>query len=136
MTRYLVDTSVAVPYVMANHTAHRLVQRSIGGRNVWLAGHAGVETYSVLTRLPGDARLTPADALELIEDRFEGVATARGGTESIRRLVSAGIQGGATYDGLVALSVKANDVLFSRDLRASATYSQLGITVELIADRT
>jgi len=28
------------------------------------------ETYSVLTRLPGDARPTPADAALLIEDRF------------------------------------------------------------------
>ena len=74
MTSYLVDTSVAVPYVMASHTAHRLVQQAIGRRSVWLAGHAGIETYSVMTRLPGDARLTPSDAHMLIDERFSGVA--------------------------------------------------------------
>jgi len=28
------------------------------------------ETYSVLTRLPGDLRLTPVDAARLLADRF------------------------------------------------------------------
>ncbi len=40
------------------------------GREVALSGHALAETYSVLTRLPGDARLAPADAARLLKARF------------------------------------------------------------------
>ncbi len=32
------------------------------GREIALSGHALAETYSVLTRLPGDLRLSPVDA--------------------------------------------------------------------------
>jgi CheY-like chemotaxis protein len=41
-----------------------------GGQDVALTGHALAETYSVLTRLPGDARLAPADAARLLTARF------------------------------------------------------------------
>jgi hypothetical protein len=32
--------------------------------------HTLAETYSVLTRLPGDARVHPADAVVLIDENF------------------------------------------------------------------
>jgi hypothetical protein len=44
------------------------------------------------------------------------------------RLHSAGITGGATYDGLVALTAaKAGRVLVTMDSRARRTYERLGI---------
>lgn len=64
------DTSVAVPLLVQTHGAHDTVVRWWGGREVTLSGHALVETYSVLTRLPGDLRLAPADAARLLDERF------------------------------------------------------------------
>ncbi len=54
-----VDTSVAVPLLVRSHRDHNrspLVERP----GITLSGRALAETYSVLTRLPGDARLAPA----------------------------------------------------------------------------
>ena len=51
-----VDTSVAIPLLVRSHHDHAAVVRWWGGQEVALAGHALAETYSVLTRLPGDAR--------------------------------------------------------------------------------
>jgi toxin FitB len=39
------------------------VVRWWAGQDVALTGHALAETYSVLTRLPGDARLAAADVI-------------------------------------------------------------------------
>jgi len=132
----LVDTSVAVPLLLRSHVAHELVEEATGGRPVQLAGHAAIETYAVLTRLPGDARLAPVDALTLIVDRFAGVAPADGDAVNsvLPRLAHRGVGGGATYDGLVASAVLAvaDGVLLSRDRRAAATYARLGVNVELV----
>ncbi len=74
MATWFVDTSVAVPLVLASHAAHQRCNRIIADRAVQLAAHALLETYSVLTRLPGDARLAPDDAAILLEQRFGNVA--------------------------------------------------------------
>jgi hypothetical protein len=46
------DTSVAGPLLVQTHAAHAAVVRWWAGRDVALSGHALVETYAVLTRLP------------------------------------------------------------------------------------
>ena len=66
MTELVLDTSVAVPLLVTSHVAHRSVNAALGDRTAALAGHALLETYAVLTRLPGDARLAPADAVRLL----------------------------------------------------------------------
>ena len=57
-----IDTSVAVPLLVRSHRHHAQVVRWWGGQYLALSGHALAETYSVLTRLPGDARLAAGDA--------------------------------------------------------------------------
>lgn len=130
-----VDTSVAVPLLVATHEAHRAV-RSWGSKKVLhLSGHALAETYSVLTRLPGDARVSPQDAVELIDDNFEGTLTfSPESTLSLhRKLAAHHVVGGAVYDGMVALAAQYNDaVLVTRDARARATYEVLGVPTELV----
>nr|WP_248838596.1 hypothetical protein [Frankia sp. AgKG'84/4] len=42
----------------------------MGGNEPALSGHALAETYSVLTRMPGDARLSGPDAARLLDVRF------------------------------------------------------------------
>lgn len=128
------DTSVAVPLLVDTHEAHRDVVRWWNGREVALSGHALVETYSVLTRLPGDLRLEPMDAARLLRERF-AKPLVLGSRESGRApdtLSRLGIAGGAVYDALVALAAVEHDAdLATRDLRAKATYEAVGARVVL-----
>lgn len=126
------DTSVAVPLLVQTHKAHKTVVQWWGGRDVALCGHALAETYSVLTRLPDDLRLDPADASRLLSERFAtplllGARTAR----RLPTLLSErGIAGGAVYDALVALAAaEHNAELATRDARAKTTYEAIGIKV-------
>ena len=135
--RFAVDTSIAVPLLVSSHAAHETVRSHIGGRSLALSGHALLETYSVLTRLPGDARVTPSDAVLLIDDNF--VETLRLPkdvvAEAHRLLARLGVAGGATYDGLVALAARENDaVLITRDARARPTYGAGGARIEEIVE--
>lgn len=129
------DTSVAVPLLVQTHTAHRAVTKWWGGRPIALSGHALLETYSVLTRLPGDIRLTAADAARLLSDRFE-VPLVLEPSDSSRipqLLADLGISGGASYDAIVALTAVSNRcVLATRDARARDTYDAVGVTVEVV----
>ncbi|OBG79636.1 ribonuclease [Mycobacterium sp. E802] len=132
-----VDTSVAVPLLVTSHPQHAMVAGWAKGRTLGLSGHALAETYSVLTRLPGDARIDPADAVTLIDENFPesfslGVRAARA---AHRELARRGIAGVATYDGLVALAAREHDaVLVTRDARARSTYETLGVVTKVLAD--
>ena len=132
MTALALDTSVAIPLLIATHRAHATVSRWWNGRDVALSGHAVAETYSVLTRLPGDLRLTPADAARLLGERFGeplllGPDVAGRLPEVLARL---GIAGGAVYDALVALAALEHGAdLATRDARAKSTYDTVGVRV-------
>jgi toxin FitB len=118
-----VDTSVAVALLVQSHHEHQAVVRWWSGREIALSGHALAETYSVLTRLPGDSRLSPANAARLLTARFSAPlmlssARARKLPETLSRL---GIAGVAVYDALVALAAREHEVaLATRDARAAA----------------
>lgn len=130
-----VDTSVALPLMMRSHEAHRQVGRALAGRSLVLTGHSLAETYSVLTRLPGDARLDAVDAAALIEANFgESVLLDPANGALVHQVLSqAGVAGGAVYDGLVALAALDSGLsLASRDARAAATYASLGVEVEFL----
>ena len=132
MTALALDTSVAVPLLVRTHRSHAGVARWWDGREVALSGHALAETYSVLTRLPGDLRLAPADAARLLGERFLeplllGPDVAGRLPDVLGRL---GIAGGAVYDALVALAaVEHGADLATRDGRARATYETVGARV-------
>jgi len=118
------------------HVSHAEVVAWWGGREVALSGHAVAETYSVLTRLPGDLRLTPTDAARLIHDRFAAPLLVERRTS--RRLPAVfsqlGIAGGAVYDALVGLAAVENGAtLATRDNRARATYEIVGADVVVAA---
>lgn len=130
-----VDTSVAVPLLVRSHHDHAGVVRWWNGQEIALSGHALAETYSVLTRLPGDARLSPADAARLLNARFAsalllGSSPARKLPDTLSRV---GIAGGAVYDALVALAAKQHGVaLATRDARARGTYDTVGVEVIVV----
>ena len=54
MTALLLDTSAAIPLLLEYHDAHDVVVAAAADRPLSLPSHALAETYSVLTRLPGD----------------------------------------------------------------------------------
>ena len=130
-----VDTSVVVPLLVRSHDDHAAVVRWWSGQEVALSGHALAETYSVLTRLPGDARLDPADAVRLLNARFSsplllGGSSTRELPEVLSRL---GIAGGAVYDALVALAAREHGAaLATRDARARGTYDAVGVEVIVV----
>ncbi len=130
------DTSVAVPLLVQTHPAHAEVVRWWGRRDVALAGHALAETYSVLTRLPGDLRFAPADAAARL-DQFARplvlpAATARRLPQILSQL---GIAGGAVYDALVGLAAReARLELATRDARARGTYEKVGARVVVVGN--
>jgi predicted nucleic acid-binding protein len=131
-TPLALDTSVAVPLLVQTHNDHAAVTRWWANRTVALAGHALAETYSVLTRLPGDVRLSAADAARLLASRFASplplsAKTARRVPEILAEL---GIAGGAVYDALVALAALEHGAeLATRDARARDTYERIGVPV-------
>ncbi|MEA2189642.1 MAG: hypothetical protein QOK16_4653 [Solirubrobacteraceae bacterium] len=132
MTAIALDTSVAIPLLVATHRAHAAVTRWWSGQEVALSGHAVAETYSVLTRLPGDLRLAPTDAARLLAERF--VAPLLLGSDAAGRIPEVlsrlGIAGGAVYDALVALAALEHGAdLATRDARAKATYDTVGVAV-------
>jgi predicted nucleic acid-binding protein len=135
LTPLAVDTSVAIALCVATHEAHAGVSRWWAGRDVALSGHALAETYSVLTRLPGDLRLAPADAARLIAARFTKplLVSAETAGRLPALLSELGIAGGAVYDALVALAALEHGAdLATRDVRAKATYEAVGVGVVVV----
>jgi toxin FitB len=131
-----VDTSVAVPLLVRSHQHHADVVRWWNGQELALSGHALAETYSVLTRLPGDARLAADDAARLLDARFAAPLVLSGAAaQHVHNTLSRlGIAGGAVYDALVALAAQEHGVaLATRDARARGTYDAVGIAVILVA---
>jgi predicted nucleic acid-binding protein len=131
-----VDTSVAIPLLVRSHQHHAKVVRWWDGQELALSGQALAETYSVLTRLPGDARLSGEDAARLLDARFPPPLTLTDATAGTVHVVLSrlGIAGGAVYDGLVALAAKEYGVaLATRDARARGTYDAVGVAVILVA---
>jgi toxin FitB len=129
------DTSVAIPLLVRTHSAHRKVVAWWRGRPVALSGHAHLETYSVLTRLPGDIRFSPADAARLLAARFAEplLLSPSDGRSIVDTLSGLGIAGGAAYDAAVALAAVRNDcILATRDARARSTYDAVGAQVEIV----
>ena len=134
MSRLAFDTSAAVPYLVRSHVAHPDVRRSLAGRQPVLTTHSLAETYSVLTRLPGDARVAASDAVRLIEANFSDVLTVPDADARALPAILAplGIAGGAVYDALVGLAAGAAEVsLLTRDARAVGTYQALAVRFEV-----
>jgi len=133
----LVDTSVAVALVVADHAHHEATVAALGRRRLGLAGHAAFETFSVLTRLPPPARRSPRVVAQLLavnfpDSRFLSAAQQE---HLLAELAPAGIAGGSAYDGLVAAVAREHHlVLASRDRRALDTYRALNVEVEVVPD--
>jgi predicted nucleic acid-binding protein len=128
-----VDTSVVVAAFATWHPAHLVARRKLdaGPR---LPGHAGMEAYSVLTRLPSPHRAGASEVGSFLRSEFREPWLVLDGNDLaslVGQLVALGITGGPTYDALIGATAKqAGATLITRDRRAFATYQRLGVDVE------
>ena len=112
------DTSVLVaglidfgpPSAPAQSVMHAVAEKAISGAAT--AWHCCLEFYSVVTRLPPEYRLVPADACRLLEDEVLArvavhdlpVATRRA---FLRAAADDGTAGGRVYDAHIAEVARA-----------------------------
>jgi len=133
----LVDTSVAVALVVADHEHHAATSQALGHRRLGLAGHAAFETFSVLTRLPPPARRPPRIVAQLMAVNFPASRfLSAGAAQALLEAFPGGeIVGGSVYDALVgAAAAEHGFALATRDRRALDTYRALGAEVEFLVD--
>ncbi len=131
----LLDTSAAIAFVVVDHEHHSRAFEALRDRERGLAGHAAFETFSVLTRLPTPARLTPTTASRILATNFPHTRflSARRASALLRSLAEQGLAGGDVYDALVgATALEHERTLVTRDLRALGTYRRLGVSVEVL----
>jgi toxin FitB len=131
----LVDTSVAIALVVADHEYHGPTSEALGTARLGLAGHAAFETLSVLTRLPTPLRRTPQSAARIIaasfpDSRFLDETATR---DLLDQMPGLGIAGGAVYDALVGGAARHHGLtLATRDRRAVGTYRSLEVDLEIL----
>jgi predicted nucleic acid-binding protein len=105
------DTSVLVAGLLSWHEHHRTASAALSvllesRERIILPLHALAEAYSVMTRLPPPHRLSPRDALQILEGSLRTRATVVGldgeeGWLCLGDLARSAISGGTTYDGLI-----------------------------------
>jgi toxin FitB len=129
------DTSVVVPALSRWHEHWQRSAEALDGI-VALPAHVLTEAYAVLTRLPGGLAVPAEAAAAVLTTRFGEKPLQLAASERrtlLRTLASAGVGGGASYDGLVALEARAHDeILFTRDARAQDVYRRLGVAFRAI----
>lgn len=133
----VVDTSVAVAAALPWHEAHEATRSTLPREKTILLAHVGVETYSVLTRLPPPQRVPAAVARDYLFARFALpplVLSPDGYQELLDFAAGEAIAGGAVYDALVGATAKAaGATLLTLDRRALGIYRLLGVDHRLIA---
>lgn len=130
------DTSILVAGLLSWHEHHRaasslLVDLLESSETIILPLHALAETYAVMTRLPAPHRLSPRDALQILERSLKARATVVGldgeeGWHCLGNLVQAAIAGGTSYDGLILASARKGQATRIFTLNSSH-FERLGI---------
>jgi predicted nucleic acid-binding protein len=123
------DTSAVVAGLSAWHEQHEAAAAALAAVAA-LPAHVVLEAYSVLTRLPAGLAVPPVVAASVLVRRFVEPPLRvddAGRHAVVETLAGAGVFGGASYDGVVALEAKAHGrVLLTLDERAQSTYQRLG----------
>ena len=121
-----VDSSILIAGVHANHPRHAVAAtwliRNIPLHELMIAHHSILESYAVLTRLPGELRLTGSEAKQLLESTIKNnmqVAEFHSYSiwDSIDSLVNHSAVGGHSYD------VFSAEILCQSGAEAIATFN-------------
>ena len=129
------DSSVTIAALLDDHQAHDAAADALAACKTTIA-HVAIETFSVLTRMPPPNRAEPSTAVTALRERLPSAyVTLDAGSyqQAPSRLAAAGIAGGSTYDGLIALTALEHELeLVSRDRRAARAYRALGVRFTLL----
>jgi hypothetical protein len=116
------------------HTDHEAAAEALAPVRA-LPAHVVLEVYAVLTRLPAGLAVPAAAAARALGTRFSAAPLEVPDRSAVLRDL-AGVSGGASYDGLVALEAAAHDrTLLTLDERAQVTYRRLGVPFEVVSAR-
>lgn len=130
-----VDAGVIVAAFSSWHEVHTRARDSIGP-DVAAVGHALVEAFSVLTRLPPPHRAPAPLAASFLGSAFTGAVLTLEGSELrdlVLRLPELSIVGGAVYDALIgATAAAAGATLLTLDRRALGVYERVGCQARLL----
>jgi predicted nucleic acid-binding protein len=105
-----VHSSVIVAGVHANHPYHALAAnwlvQNLAEHQLMAAHHSVLESYAVLTRLPGDLRVSPSEARDLLTATVQAnMIIPRFDSENIwttiETLVMSSVVGGRSYDAFI-----------------------------------
>lgn len=117
------------------HERHADASRALGGEPA-IVTHAAFETYSALTRIAPPERAQPEQVMAYLDGRFADRwlgLSAPALKLALQRLEELGIAGGATYDGLIAMTAAAKGAtLVTLDRRALQTYAHVGVEVDYV----
>jgi predicted nucleic acid-binding protein len=138
--RVTYDASCLVAAVCTWHEHHsetlEAIERSVERKDeLVLVAHALAEAYAVLTRLPAPHRISPENAVTLLDANWGGsetiALTAREYWKLLRSSASAGTAGGGFYDALIAACAKKAraQFLFTWNVRHLARYQDDTLTV-------
>jgi toxin FitB len=133
--RAVADTSVIVAAALQSGAGHIEAREALRSSDAAAAGHAWIESFSVLTRLPFDVRLSGPDAARVLDSvvPITRVLTAEEHGGFMEWVKKGGVVGGAVYDALVAWVAKCAALpLLTRDSRAVPTYRAVGVEILLI----
>lgn len=101
-----------------------------------LPAHVVLESYAVLTRLPAGLSVPAETAAGVLAERFHDDPLRLSDADRralLPTLAGAGVFGGASYDGVVALEARSHGrTLLTLDQRAQDTYRRLGVSFRVI----
>jgi predicted nucleic acid-binding protein len=129
------DSSLLVPALLASHEFHDTCYESAGLVDA-AVGHALVETYAVLTRLPQPYTVPAVQASAALRSYSSQVLVLPGDelADTIDRFVIARVSGGSSYDALIAATAAHHGAsLLTRDERAAEVYERIGADVMWVA---
>jgi predicted nucleic acid-binding protein len=120
------DSSVIIAAVHANHPRHGVAVRwlvdALARDSLVACHHSVLEAYAVLTSLPGDLRVTPSEARDLLETTVRGTMMVTGYDPQgiwpmLSDFIRTPVAGGRSYDAFVAR------ILHAHGARAVATFN-------------
>lgn len=129
------DSSVLVPALLDSHEFHAACHESAGLVDAAI-GHALVETYAVLTRLPQPYTVPPLQAAAAVRTYATNTLVLSGDevSNALVRFGALRAAGGASYDALIAATaLRYGATLLTRDERAAATYERVGVDVTWVS---
>ncbi len=128
------DSSVLIAALATWHARHADARGALGGVQ-GVIGHALVETFSVLTRLPAPYRIAAPDASAAIAGLPWPTVVLPGSDVAslVTGAANMGLRGGAVYDALIAATALHHGLsLLTLDVRARKTYDLVGVPVRTL----